>query len=179
MASHSAFMLGRLAPGTASAGEAVAALAEVVRTGEPGWRDSAIMALSNFGLAAEPAIPPLVQVLRQAFTRKDGWAFQGDAAIKVLAKIAPGTRSADTALTALIEVLDQRPEVSEANAARSLLFTRLAAIEAVPKFGPRAVAALPQLRAWRNGSDSQLKRAASTALEVIEAVRPGDASPGR
>ena len=88
------------------------------------------------------------------------------------------------ALAALIEVLKQRPEVSESNPAQSLLSTRLAVFEAIPTFGPMAVAAIPQLQAWRNGSDDHLQRAASRALEAIEGVRPrngkrnGDASRG-
>jgi HEAT repeat protein len=176
---HAADMLGRLAPGTASAGEVVAALAEAVRTVDPIWRDPAIRALGEFGPAAEPAIPALVHVLRRAFTRKDSFAFQGDEAVRALAKIAPGTRSADIALVALIEILKKRPEPSEATPVLSLLFTRLAAIEAVPKFGPMAVAAIPQLRACRHDSDARLKRAASSALEAIEGTRPGDGDASR
>jgi hypothetical protein len=173
MAIHAARMLGRLAPGTASAGEVVAALAEAARTGYRLRREPAIESLGEFGPAAEPAIPALLQVLREALARIDeSYAFEGQVVVRVLAKIAPGTRSADMALAALIEILEQRPEAYEATSA--LLWPRLAAIEAVPTFGPMAVAAIPQLRAWRNGSDARLKRAASSALEAIEGTRPGD-----
>lgn len=88
------------------------------------------------------------------------------------------------ALAALIEILKQSPKTSVENQARSLRITRVAAIEALPSFGPMAVAAIPQLQTWRNDSDPQLKRAASSALEVIEGTRPrngkgdGDASRG-
>ncbi|MGC8638672.1 MAG: hypothetical protein ACP5XB_02200 [Isosphaeraceae bacterium] len=126
----------------------------------------------GIGSAAEPAIPALIQVLRQSFARKDGYAFNEAEAVRAMAKIAPGTRSADMALAALIEVLKQRPEVSESNPAQSLLITRLAIFEAIPKFGPIAVAAIPQIRAWRNDSDDSLKRAASRALKAIEGARP-------
>jgi hypothetical protein len=178
MTIHAAGMLGRLAPCTASAGEVVAALAEAVRTGGPSGRNPAIEALGAFGPAAEPAIPALLQVLREALARKhEFYASEGLAVVRALAKIAPGTRSADMALAALIEILEQRPEASEATSA--LQWPRLAAIEAVPMFGPMAVAAIPQLRALRNGSDALLKRAASSALEAIEGTRPGDRDASR
>ena len=185
MAIHAADMLGRIAPGTASAGEVVAALAEAVRTGHPSWYNTAIRALGAFGPAAEPAIPALLQALRQTFARKDGYAFQGDVAVGALTMIAPGTRSANMSFTALIEILQQRPEALEAALARSLLITRLAAIEAVPKFGPMAQRRHPAAPRWRNSADPQLKRAASSALEEIERARPrngkgdGNASRGR
>ena len=170
-------MLGRLVP-TESAGEVVAALAEAVRTGGPVIAWAAIKALGEFGPAAEPAIPALLQVLRESRGSKDeSFALEGQAVIRVLAKIAPGTRSADIVLAALIEILDQRPEANEATSAHPSLC--LAAIEAVPSFGPKAVAAIPQLRALRNGSDARLKRAASSALQAIEGNRPEDGNASR
>lgn len=46
------------------AGEVVAALAEVVRSGDSFRRRAAVDALSEFGPAAEAAIPALLRALR-------------------------------------------------------------------------------------------------------------------
>ncbi len=75
--------------------------------------------------------------------------------------IAPGTRSADVAFAAVNEALH-----SQSNA-------RIGAVRVLPAFGPRAAAAIPQLREWQNGSDEWLKAAATSALTAIEGARSG------
>src|SRR5262249_47774833 len=103
MTMNAAHLLGRLAPGTASAGEVVAALAEAVRSDEWARRQSAIQALREFGPAAEPAISALVQVVREdlrgdsaaaRFEVQSFGSFGVDSAAGVLAMIALGTRPA-------------------------------------------------------------------------------------
>ena len=79
-AQRAAEVLGKIAPGTKSAGEVIAALADVVRSDHPSRRGSAAYALGEFGPAAEPAIPALIHSLRDAIAGKvedpffDGYA---------------------------------------------------------------------------------------------------------
>ena len=171
---QAAYLLGQLAPGTGSAGEALAALTEVARSGHPSRRPSAILALRGFGPAADPAVPLLIRALRDDLATKDEYQdHAGDAAARALGRIAPGTRSAEAALGALIEALDARP--------RANLAMRSSAMEVLPSFGPEAARALPQLRAWRDRPDHPLTAVADRAFRAIEGAGPGkrDGDPGR
>jgi hypothetical protein len=175
-AREAASVLGKLAPGTESAGEIIEALTEAVRAGHPLRREAAASALGEFGPAAEPAVPPLIQVLRDDLASKEGSNFyDGASAARALARIAPGTRSADDALAALIEVVDVCPERRT-----DLLY---AAFKALPAFGAKAARALPRLRTWQKDSDSRVKMAADKAVMAIEGTgseRPiGDANRGK
>jgi HEAT repeat protein len=125
-------MLTSVAPGTASVGEAVAGLAEAARAGDPSWRQVAIGALGDFGPAAEPAVPVLVQALRDALTREEKFAIEGQAAAGVLAKIAPGTRSAGAVIAALTEVVRSHHPTWRVWAAEDLGAFGAAAEPAIP-----------------------------------------------
>jgi HEAT repeat protein len=154
-------VLGQLAPDTKSAGEIIAALTEVVRSEHPSRRASAANALGEFGAAAEPAVPALIQALREGFATKDGVSYSfGDSAARALGRIAPGTKSADDALAALTDALDPRPEVRHP--------TRLRAVEALLAFKERAASAIPRLRVLQKGSDPQLRFAVEKAMKAIE-----------
>ena len=163
LALRAADLLGKIAPGTKSAGDVITALAEVVRSGHPSRRRSAFEALGEFGPAAEPAVPVIIRALREILARKGGSAFPGGfSAAMALGRIAPGTRSADEALAALIEALDPHA------GSDALLNTRFGAMDALPAFGSRAASAIPRLRAWQNRSDGRLKVPATRALAAIE-----------
>jgi HEAT repeat protein len=168
-----AHLLGSLAPGTKSAGEVIAALAEVVRSDHVSRRWSAARALGEFGPAAESAVPVLVRALRDDLARRDGDPYlYGSAAAWALGRIAPRTKSADEALAALIDALDPRSDV--------LLATRIAAIEALPPFGATDARVPPLLRTWQKNPDLHLKMAADKAVTVLDDGREkpgGDRKP--
>ena len=96
-----AIALGRIAPGTPAAGEAIKALIAVVRSGHPYRRVAAAHALSDFGPAAAAAIPALIDVVQANATAKADLA-DGANAATALGKIAPGTPLADEAMSCLI-----------------------------------------------------------------------------
>ena len=163
-----AHLLARLAPGTKWADQVIASLTEVVRSDRVSRRAPAARALGELGPAAETAIPVLLQTLRDDLTRKDDLPYYyGSAAAEALGRIAPGTKSADAARAALIEVLDPPSEV--------LLATRLAAIEALPAFGASDPRVIPLLRSWQENPDPHIKTAADKALADIEGI--GVATP--
>ncbi len=161
-------ILARMAPGTKSAREVVAALASLVRSDDPMLREAAVSALGEFGPAAEPAVPALVQILRGAVGKKDDAdAFEGQSAARVLAKIAPGTKSASEVIAALTEVVRSDHPVRWGWAA-----------EALGEFGPAAEPAVPAIilrlagGACRNGQGSPLRRIIGG--QVAGPDRPGD-----
>jgi HEAT repeat protein len=155
--------LAKIAPGTRSAGEVIATLADVVRTRRLSRRTWAVEALGAFGPVAEPAVPALVQFLRETIESKNPEvAREGPSVARVLAKVAPETVSTDAARAALTEALETDSEA------------RLGAIAALPAFGPKAAGALPRLRAWKNGSVGRLKWAATSALRAIEGATSVD-----
>jgi HEAT repeat protein len=152
---HSAIQaLGRIAPRTGSAGEAIAALGEVLRSGHPQRKGSAAQALGGFGTAAAPAVPALIAFLKEAAASKV-ISRDGEAAAQALARIAPGTPAAGDAVTALTS--GQR-------------LTREAAIKALVSFGPKAAPAIPAIRQVQDKDpDTGVREAAAEALAKLEA----------
>jgi HEAT repeat protein len=128
-------LLGKLAPGTTTAGEVIADLTEGVRSSQPHRRYFMIDALAEFGAAAEPAVPALIQVLREGLGSERGRRFfDGYWVGRALARIAPGTGRADEAVTALMEALRaDRPDL------------RAVAVDALGAFGAAAEPAVPLL----------------------------------
>jgi PBS lyase HEAT-like repeat len=99
--------LGRIAPRTKSAGEAIAALDRLlrIRPAEANFQIAAADALADFGPAAESAVPDLIQVLKES-TGEVGGARQVMAtAARALVWIAPRTSSSEEAMRALTEAL--------------------------------------------------------------------------
>ena len=124
--------LGQIAPRTPAAGQAVAALTEVLRSGPPGRRPSAASTLGRFGPEAAKAVSALADMLRDT---SEPFAEQ-TAFIVALGQVAPGTPSAQAAITALTEALKSK------SAAK-----REAAAKAIERFGPE--------RERRNSSTAQ------------------------
>jgi HEAT repeat protein len=63
--------LGRIAPRTAMAEQAITALIEALGAAEIERKNAAIRALANFGPAAAPAVPVLVRIMKEARARTD------------------------------------------------------------------------------------------------------------
>jgi HEAT repeat protein len=166
-------LLAKIAPGTSSESAVIAALTEAVRSDRASVRPWAADALAAFGPAAEPAVPALIEALHRAAAEKNPRHSSGYAVATALAKIAPGTKSADAALAALIEILRTDSQV------------RGGAVAALPAFGTKAASALPQLRAWRDSPGDPLKWDATRAVKAIERalaaerIEDGETTQGR
>jgi HEAT repeat protein len=154
-ASDAASVLGSIAPSSAEEKEVIAALIEVARSGPRSRCGSAAYALGEFGPAAEEAVPVLTKVLNDA-TPDDKFEHEASA-VFALGRIAPDTSSADQAVAALLPVLHSKNWLAQTNA-----------IEALPRFGPKAAAAIPRLRALKDDRDTNVRDAAAKALLSIE-----------
>ncbi len=99
--------LGRIAPRTKSAGEAIAALDRLlrIRPAEANFQIAAADALAGFGPAAESAVPDLIQVLKESSGEGGGDRQVMATAARALVRIAPGTPSSEEAMRALTEAL--------------------------------------------------------------------------
>ncbi len=165
--SMAAEALGAIAPGTASAGEAVAALTDAL--GHDDERcDAAARALIRLGVDATPAAPALVAALRRfnaaaAAAMKRGLAWSPDSVVEALGLLAPGTASAGEAVAALTDALGPYE------------WTSLRAAKALARFGPAAAPAVPRLLGFKDSRDSALRAAAASALEAID--RPPSTGP--
>jgi HEAT repeat protein len=156
-AQQAAQTLGRIAPGTPTASQAIAALTEVVRSGRPERRAAAADALGRFGPAAAAAVGPLIVMASESPTSTDS-ADNRPAAIRALGRIAPGTASSKEAVATLTGAIKSHSAP-----------IRVAAIEALRAFGPAAATAIPTLRSIRdNDADTKTKQAAAGALEALK-----------
>jgi HEAT repeat protein len=146
--------LGRIAPGSESASAVVTRLTSTARSGDRINQEPAISVLSHFGLDAAPAIPVLIQLMREAGPAHANEVEQR--AAQVLGLIAPETPAAAEAVTALLAVLrsDSLP-------------TRIAAIEALGHFGTEAAIAIPGIRALCDDQNPLVKQAAGRALDLL------------
>jgi HEAT repeat protein len=153
--------LGEIAPGTESAGEVITVLSEVVRSGHPSLRGQALEALGDFGPAAEPAIPLIIKTLREVAAIKEPHAFfDGSAAARALGRIAPGTRAVDEVVAVLTQALHAES-----------VWTRLEAVDALSRLGPKAASAIPELRTVQRDPELQLRSAAARALTALGDAR--------
>ena len=128
--------LGRIAPRTKSAGEAIAALNRLlrIRPAEANFRIAAADALADFAAAAESAVPDLIQVLKES-SGEGGVAPQVMAtAARALARIAPGTPSSEEAMRALTEAL---PRLRAITRDRERPWASKAAAEAIARIEGR------------------------------------------
>jgi HEAT repeat protein len=151
-----AWALGQLAPGTDRADEVIAALTEFLRRGHPTRRDFAADALGQFSRGAAPAIPALIDGLREC-QPVDASFNEGSSIAAALGKIAPGASLADEAIVALTAALEARSRG-----------TRLEAIRALVRFGPAAARAVPHLRKFENDPDHELRAAAAAAVQSLQ-----------
>ncbi len=136
----------------------IAALTEVVRAGLPIRRGYAAYALGEFGPDAAEAVPVLLNLLENNTPPKPTRNRHSEASVaRSLGQIAPGTASADRAVTALMAVLESDWSDS-----------RVLAILALGKFGPKAAVAIPKVRALLNDKERFVKDAAAATLPVLE-----------
>jgi HEAT repeat protein len=159
-AQEAAQVLGRIAPGTPAAGQAIAALAGVVRAGPPPRRAASARALAQFGPAASEAVTGLIAMLKLA-AASEQITEDGPAAARALGRIAPGTSRARDAVDALTTAL-------KANSAPM----REAAVEGIRSFGPAAAsdpATISTLRELEKDRMPNIRKAATSALEALKA----------
>jgi HEAT repeat protein len=153
---ETASALGSIAPGSASAGQVITALAEVVRSGPRIRQGPAAWALGQFGPAAAPAIPDLIRMAREAGPNHGGIDIVQHAA-RALGLIAPETPAADEAVTVLVPVLNSKSADSRAAALKSLL-----------QFGPKASVAVARIRELRKDRDAEVRQLAAKAIDALE-----------
>jgi HEAT repeat protein len=155
-AQEAAGALARIAAGTPASGQAINALAEVVRSGSPKRRAAAAEALGRFGSAAAQTVPILVAYLKT--DDKEG-TLDGASAAEALGQIAPGTPSAAAALSGLTDALKS-----------ASVSTRVGAIRALQSFGSAAAPAASALSAMAESDPSpSLRTEAASTLSAITA----------
>jgi HEAT repeat protein len=146
--------------------ETVAILSEALSAGRQTIREDTLSALGELGPRAAAAIPLLLEVLRDADRPAASTADEGSAyrVIWSLGQIAPPPTPLSQAQTndvveALHRALDYRWDYARAEAASALA-----------AFGPRAVTALPRLRALVESKNEPdfVRDAACQAIEAIE-----------
>jgi hypothetical protein len=106
-AQEAAQVLGRIAPGTPAAGQAISALTEVVQSGPPRRRAAAAKALAQFGRSASGAVTGVVALLQEAATGEQVTE-DGPSAARALGRIAPGTSESKKAVDALAAAMQSR-----------------------------------------------------------------------
>jgi HEAT repeat protein len=155
--SEAALAIGSIAKGGTPAPEAVAALEQTLRSGHPSRRPSAAEALFRLGNGAAPAIPTLIQTVKEG-SRPDGDDGFESWAARSLGQVAPGTPLAGQTVEALTAALEAKAPGMRAYSA-----------EALGLFGPAASGALPRLRALKDDPDTFVAGKARAAIEQIEA----------
>jgi len=153
-------VLGKTAPGTPSAGKAIAGLTVLVESGHHQRGAAAAAALAEFGPAAVSAVPPLIKLLKEIAATTEPTR-DGLPVASALGRIAPGTASAKEAVKALAETLRASSDP-----------TRESAIKALAQFGPKdAAGAIPVLRALQQGEqDSEVRSALKATLKSLGAA---------
>jgi HEAT repeat protein len=123
--------LGRIAPGTDSASEVIAALNKILRAEDRSNWNSAVYALAGFGPAAASAVPELVRGLRESISASSP-DVDGHSAAITLGRIAPGTQMAGLAIADLTEALRASSPTIQSGAAVALAEFGEASISAIP-----------------------------------------------
>ena len=152
----------RAGKGETPSPEVVEALVKSYRSGRPAIWVAAGEALRRLGKGASAAIPDLIKDLAGLIPQtEDG---KGESVAFTLGAIAPGTESAPQAIAAFVSALDAKA-----------LSTRIAAMNALGKFGPAASEALPRLRELGGGEDKGLASVANAAGDLVEGKVQPDA----
>jgi HEAT repeat protein len=149
--SMAAYALGRIAPGTPRAKEAMAGLEQTLRTDDvPGRRAEAARALARFGPAAVGTVPALLVALKKAGERPrtqtpdsppailsvvTGTADDWVATAEALGKLGPASSSSSGVIAALTDCIQRERDLDRRSFAAYIL----------PKFGPAAKPAVPAL----------------------------------
>ena len=147
---------GQVAAGTPQAGEAMAALIEVVRSGPARRRGSAAEGLGAFGPAAVSAVPALIGLLKEAGSAREPTT-AGNAAARAGQDRPrhPGGR--------------RGPRRPDRGPRRARDVDPRGAVYALSAFGPKAAAAVPAIRALEEKDpDPRVRREATAALEKIK-----------
>ena len=151
-----AFAIWRIEPESVSTPETITALTKLVRSGHHLRKGQAAWMLSNLGSEAASAIPALIDMAREAGVNR---SFADEAAAaKALGLIAPETPATDEVVTVLLAVLKSNSPAS-----------RVTAILALQRLGPKAAIAIPTIRALRDDPDFNVQRVATSALAALEA----------
>jgi HEAT repeat protein len=157
--------LAQIAPDTESARQVVPVLTGLVGAEPPDRASKAVEALGKFGPAAESAVPELIRAL-PGNVRVHEMPPRTLLVAQALSRIAPGTRSAGEAMTALVGLLQSGD--SE---------TRRAAGDALGTFGPAAESVIPDLiRILKDSADTDIAGAANSAAWALSRIAPGTKS---
>jgi HEAT repeat protein len=160
-AGEAALALGRIAKGTVSSGEAVAALEKALQSEYPWRRGEAAHGLLTMEKEATAAVPALIVALTKVDAAQQDPGNGESWIVIALRELAPDSASAPQAIQALTKALD---------AWHGGL--RGWAVDALGRFGPRAAAAAPRIRTLLEDSDRFVARNAKAALDAIEGKAP-------
>ena len=157
-AQEAANALGRIAPGTPSAGDAIAALTETVhRDREAAGRGGRCP--GKFGTAAAAAVPGLVAFLRESIAGKVA-TVDGPSAAKALGQLAPGTSSASAAVAALMAALKAESPVDPRGRPRG-----------APSFKPASPESIAAIRAVQEKDPAMSRRPQGSGRRRSEAIQ--------
>jgi HEAT repeat protein len=147
---------------------AVPTLTEIAEKGQSDARSLAVMLLERIGSAAKPAAPALALAYAKWLDSQERDAL-GPLLARALGRIAPGSAAEQDAVKSLVRALgsDDGP-------------TRVRAAESLGKFGKAATLAVPKLRDLSKDehATAAVRRAASSAVDAIEAKETAKLSPG-
>ncbi len=162
--------LGRIEPAHASAREIIPLLVDVLESGPAEHHRDAAKAARAFGPAAASTVPGLVAMLKRSVVRETPYGTRTVAA-EALGRIAPGTLYEESAVQALTESLRTRAELVQNDPHDDKVV-----VDALARFGPKAAAAIVELKKLEAVPDPELIEAVRKALAAI-AVAPRSA-PG-
>jgi HEAT repeat protein len=168
--------LARIAPKTEYAGDAVSALSDQLKLDDRSAKESAASALAQFGPAAGPAIPILLEQIRLPRNSNEP-AFQRSYA-RTLARIAPQTTSAGEVATALLELYQSESHWKRDSADPLRLAhgdsCRAVAALALGEFGAKSSGAIPTLLdELRNKSAAQTPWLHTNCIQSLGRIAPG------
>jgi HEAT repeat protein len=147
---------------TAPTADVVEALIKATGADREELRAAALDALRRIGKGASAAVPALAQALADSAAKPGS----RPTIAGLLADIAPGTDRANDAIAALTAALDSTD-----------VETRMAAVTALGRFGPAAVAVLPKLQAIAEArkDDAQASTDIKLAIDRVEGKVPPEA----
>ncbi len=137
--------------------ETIAGLTGMLSSDVPARVQSAAAALARLGPAAGGAVPALITEYDKAL-KADGHVLGQSALAAALGDLGPRSQSAAQAAAILTRALDSQDT-----------WVRVAAAQALGKFGQGAGPAIPKLRKLEQSPVRELQDAAKTAIAAIEA----------
>jgi HEAT repeat protein len=152
--------LGRIAPGTASAGQAKSALMEILEAEDPATFSAAVQAIAEFRDVADYLVPKLICVLRKNIA-VEGYVNCGTSAAAELGRFARETQADEAIVAALTEALE-----AQSSGIRSY------SAFALRRFGRGALGAIPRLRALAKDPDAAVRIYANDTLAELARLSP-------